>query len=207
MKSIKLLLGHLFPQALYRNSQNDHGRLDAIDGLRALAVLSVIAYHFNIGFAPTGFVGVDIFFVISGYVITLSLTKNQSSSIIQYILAFYKRRILRIMPALVVCLIIVGAVSQLFVPNSWLSSRNDTTGLYSFFGISNFALLEGLDGYFNDRAEFNPFLHTWSLAVEEQFYLFFPLLLLPWLRQVIENDSSSRIRRHLVLAKIGRAHV
>jgi peptidoglycan/LPS O-acetylase OafA/YrhL len=86
------------------------------------------------------------------------------------------------MPALVFCLIIVGILSQLFIPDFWLSSNNNKTGFYAFFGLSNFALTSGVDGYFNARAEFNPFLHTWSLAVEEQFYLFFPILLLPWLR-------------------------
>lgn len=192
--------GNIFLSILTKPDGNDQTRLDAIDGLRALAVLSVIAFHFNTGFAPTGFIGVDIFFVISGYVISLSLTKNPKSSIIQYILAFYKRRILRIMPALVVCLVVVGTVSLLFVPNSWLSSSNDRTGLYSFFGVSNYALLEGQDGYFNDRAEFNPFLHTWSLAVEEQFYLFFPLLLLPWLRQTLNNRLLAYLGQNLVLA-------
>lgn len=192
--------GTVFLSKLTKFDMKDQTRLDAIDGLRALAVLSVIAFHFNTGFAPTGFVGVDIFFVISGYVISLSLTKNPKSSITQYILAFYKRRITRIMPALVVCLVAVGTVSQLFVPDAWLSSSNDKTGLYSFFGVSNFALLEGQDGYFNDRAEFNPFLHTWSLAVEEQFYLFFPLLLLPWLRQTLNNSFLAYLKKNIVLS-------
>lgn len=172
----------------------DRVRLDAIDGLRALAVLSVIAFHFNIGIAPTGFIGVDIFFVISGYVIALSLTQNSSAPTLQYIVGFYKRRILRIMPALVVCLAVVGVFSQLFVPDSWLSDSNNKTGLFAFFGFSNFALLSGVDGYFDDRTEFNPFLHTWSLAVEEQFYLFFPLLFLPWLKRT----SGSGIRAFLL---------
>ncbi len=175
-------------------------RLDAIDGLRAVAVLSVIAFHFNSVFAPAGFVGVDIFFVISGYVITMSLTKNHRSSILQYILDFYKRRILRVMPALVVCLLLVGVISQLFIPDSGLSSKNNETGFFSFFGISNFALLEGMDGYFNDRAEFNPFLHTWSLAVEEQFYLVFPLLLLPWLRHTSKRTFFTYLSCNIVLA-------
>jgi peptidoglycan/LPS O-acetylase OafA/YrhL len=173
--------------------RGSESRFEAIDGLRALAVLSVIAFHFGIDIAHSGFIGVDMFFAISGYVITLSLTQNTGKSIFQYIAEFYKRRILRIMPALVFCLVIVGFFSQLFVPISWLSSSNNTTGFYAFFGLSNFALTSGFDGYFNVRAEFNPFLHTWSLAIEEQFYLFFPLLLLPWLR----GHAGSRIKTYL----------
>lgn len=177
----------------------DRVRLDAIDGLRALAVFSVIAFHFNTGIAPTGFVGVDIFFVISGYVIALSLTQNSSTSTLQYITGFYKRRILRIMPALVVCLALTGVFSQLFVPDSWLSNSNNKTGLFAFFGFSNFALLSSVDGYFDDRAEFNPFLHTWSLAVEEQFYLFFPLLFLSWLKRTSGNGIRALLLNNFVL--------
>lgn len=174
-------------------------RLDAIDGLRAFAVLSVIAYHFNTGFAPTGYIGVDIFFAISGYVIALTLTQNPGASILQYISGFYKRRILRIMPALVVCLMVIGIFSQLFIPESWLSDSNNKTGIYAFFGLSNFALLSAQDGYFNIRTEFNPYLHTWSLAVEEQFYLFFPLFLLPWIRRNSARGVYTLLRNNLVL--------
>lgn len=168
-------------------------RSRSIDGLRAVAVLGVIAFHFKLGFAPAGFVGVDIFFVISGYVISWSLIQNSRVSTLEYILEFYKRRILRIFPALVCCLSIVGIFSVLFIPHSWLSESNNKTGLYAFAGLSNFALLSDQDGYFNDRAEFNPFLHTWSLAVEEQFYLFFPLIFLLWIKH-----SSGGGRRILV---------
>jgi peptidoglycan/LPS O-acetylase OafA/YrhL len=173
-------------------------RLDAIDGLRAFAVLSVIAYHFNTGFAPSGYVGVDIFFAISGYVIALTLTQNPGHSVFQYIGGFYKRRILRIMPALVVCLLATGVFSQLFIPGSWLSGGNNETGLYAFFGLSNFALLSAQDGYFNIRTDFNPYLHTWSLAVEEQFYLFFPLLLLPWIKSGAAKGFFRLLRNNLV---------
>lgn len=199
MNSIKKRITNVFQDARNAPYNNGQTRFDAIDGLRALAVLSVIAYHFDTGFLPAGFIGVDIFFVISGYVIALSLTKNTKTSIAGYILSFYKRRILRIMPALVVCLVFTGMVSQLFVPDSWLSISNDKTGLTAFFGLANFALLEGVDGYFNVRAEFNPFLHTWSLAVEEQFYLFFPLLLLPWLKKDFDNGLFAYLRNNLVL--------
>jgi peptidoglycan/LPS O-acetylase OafA/YrhL len=191
--------GNVLSPELTKLERKDTARLPAIDGLRALAVLAVIAFHFNTGLAPSGFVGVDIFFVISGYVITLSLTKYPSVSVAQFLLTFYKHRFLRLMPALVVCLLVVGALSQLFIPDAWLSGGNDKTGRYAFFGMSNLVLLQGHDGYFDVRAAFNPFLHTWSLAVEEQFYLFFPLLLLPWLRQASRDSLFAHLRRNTVL--------
>lgn len=174
-------------------------RFDAIDGLRAIAILSVIAFHFDLSIAPAGFVGVDIFFVISGYVIALSLSKHQYKSKLNFILEFYKRRIIRIMPALLVMVIAVYIISALFIPESWLSSANNRTGLSSIFGLSNFALLSNSDGYFNSRVEFNPFLHTWSLAVEEQFYLFFPILFLPWLLYKNFNGKKHFLSLNLVL--------
>ncbi len=158
------------------------GRLAAIDGLRAVAVLAVIAFHYGPGFVPQGFVGVDVFFAISGYVIALSLSRADFSSWQHFLTGFYKRRVVRLLPALVVCVLLVGLFSRLFIPDSWLGSNYKKTGLLAFVGLSNFALLADVDGYFDIRTQFNPFLHTWSLAVEEQFYLFFPLLFGLWLR-------------------------
>jgi len=160
-------------------SVNDHppDYVSGIDGLRGLAVLSVLVYHFDQRMLPGGFIGVDIFFVISGYVISKSLAANGSKTLSSFLLGFYRRRLLRILPALAICLMATVLVSSLFVPESWLSEANDTTGAYAFWGLSNFALISDLDGYFSERIAFNPFVHTWSLAVEEQFYLLFPLLL------------------------------
>ena len=180
------------------NLNRGSARVDAIDGLRAVAVLSVIAFHFHTSLAPSGFVGVDIFFVISGYVISMSLTQNSLTSTLQYILEFYKRRFLRIMPALVCCLLIVGLLSILFIPHAWLSGSNDKTGLFAFAGLSNFALLSNVDGYFNARADFNPYLHTWSLAVEEQFYLLFPLIFLLWLKQNTLRGTNIYFAKYIV---------
>ena len=169
-------------------------RSKAIDGLRAVAVSFVVFFHFNVSdsFDNAGFVGVDVFFAISGYVIALSLSSHAYDSSVSYILEFYRRRLTRLMPALTVCLLVVGIVAGLFVPDSWLSSSNNRTGILAFFGASNFALLADSDGYFGERVEFNPFLHTWSLAVEEQFYLIFPLLLLPWLLAMSGRRRVSR---------------
>ena len=110
-------------------------------------------------------------------------------------MGFYKRRLLRILPALLVCLLVTGIISSLFIPESWLSSKNDVTGAYAFFGLSNFALLSNVDDYFLERASFNPFVHTWTLAVEEQFYLLFPLIFFIWLK------TSNIISRYLFLSQ------
>lgn len=152
-----------------------------IDGLRAFAVLSVLIYHLNAAWLPGGFVGVDVFFVISGFVVSASIASFKGQGLRAFLAYFYARRIKRIFPALIVCLLVTGYVTALFVPSSWLSAVNQQTGLYAFFGLSNFILAQTGRDYFAPTTEFNPYTHTWSLAVEEQFYLVFPFLFLAWL--------------------------
>ncbi|POR55912.1 peptidoglycan/LPS O-acetylase OafA/YrhL [Paraburkholderia eburnea] len=151
-----------------------------IDGLRAIAVLSVIVYHLNPHWLPGGFAGVDVFFVISGFVVAGSVGSLQGISLPKFFLYFYSRRLVRITPALVACLIATSAALAILVPEAWLSHSNQETGFYAFFGLSNFILAQG-SGYFSPISEFNPFTHTWSLAVEEQFYVVFPVLFFAWL--------------------------
>ena len=158
------------------------GYLPGIDGLRALAVLAVITYHAGVSFMKGGFIGVDVFFVISGFVIAKSLESSYDGGFRRYIAGFYKRRVLRIFPALIVCLLLTVAASVLFIPPSWMNDVIDKTGLYSFLAAGNFALLRFTDGYFGVKTDLNPFLHTWSLGVEEQFYLFFPLVFFLYLK-------------------------
>lgn len=152
-----------------------------IDGMRALAVLSVLIFHLNGPWLPGGFVGVDIFFVISGFVVSASLGNYKGAGFWRFLGYFYARRIKRIFPALIVCLLGTFLVSALFIPTIWLSSVNQQTGLFAFLGLSNFILASTGRDYFGPTTEFNPFTHTWSLAVEEQFYLVFPLLFIGWL--------------------------
>lgn len=162
--------------------QNAHGSYyPYIDGLRAFAVLSVVIYHLHAAWLPGGFVGVDVFFVISGFIVSASIANYRSSSFLQFFAFFYARRIKRIFPALIVCLLFTAYVSALFIPSSWLSAVNQQTGLYAFLGLSNFILASTGRDYFAPTTEFNPYTHTWSLAVEEQFYLVFPILYLAWL--------------------------
>ena len=152
-----------------------------IDGLRAVAVLSVIVYHLNARWLPGGLSGVDIFFVISGFVVSASLADFRKSTPHAFFAYFYARRMLRILPALVTCLLVTHVFAMLFIPLAWLSDANQRTGLYAFFGLSNFFLARNHSDYFDPRAEFNPYVHTWSLGVEEQFYLVFPPLFAAWI--------------------------
>ncbi len=179
--------------------------LPGIDGLRALAVLAVVVYHTDfLPFFKGGFTGVDIFFVISGYVISRSIYNRPFSGLSQYLSQFYSRRVKRIIPALAACLLVTIVASALFIPSAWLSNTIDQTGLAAFFGYGNFSLVWNNDGYFSPRVDFNPFLHTWSLAVEEQFYLLYPLIFFVWLRFGKEKSFVGTVSR-LSLIVLGTA--
>ena len=145
-----------------------------IDGLRAFAVIAVIINHFNKDILPGGYLGVDIFFVISGYVITSSLFKRPSKDFKDFISGFYERRIKRLVPALSVFVLITSIAICLFNPSPETSLK---TGLTSLFGLSNLFLLNRSTDYFAQSTELNVFTHTWSLGVEEQFYILFPFLI------------------------------
>ncbi len=153
-----------------------------IDGLRAIAVIAVMIYHLRETWLPGGFIGVDVFFVISGFVVSLSVGQWSGGGISNFMGRFYARRLQRIVPALLACLLLTSLVSVLVIPRAWLSSSNELTGLYAFFGLSNYYLAFHNETYFSPIAAFNPYMHTWSLGVEEQFYLLFPLLFFAWTR-------------------------
>ena len=144
-----------------------------ITGLRALAVLPILIYHAFPQLIPGGFFGVDVFFVISGFLISSIIFRNIQNGTFSY-LSFYDKRIKRIIPNLLLLLTFVMLVGYflLFSPDYNNLGRH----VYSSAGfIENFRLLSEVD-YFTEDALRKPLLHLWSLAIEEQFYIFFPLL-------------------------------
>lgn len=158
------------------------GYLPYIDGLRAIAVLSVVAYHLDASWLPGGFTGVDMFFAISGFVVSASVERLPPLGTAASMFRFYARRLRRIAPALVACLLLTCIASALFIPQGWLNDTSRRTGLMAFVGMSNWILAGTGDDYFSPKVDFNPYTHTWSLGVEEQFYLLFPLMFMGWLR-------------------------
>jgi peptidoglycan/LPS O-acetylase OafA/YrhL len=145
-----------------------------IDGLRALAVLPVLLYHAFPTAVPGGFIGVDIFFVISGYLIT-GIIHQQMLSKTFSIADFYARRIRRIFPALIVVVLVTLLIGCYGLPPREMKSLGSNIAGSAVF-IQNFVLL-GQVGYFDLAAEKKPLLHLWSLGIEEQYYIVWPLLL------------------------------
>jgi len=145
-----------------------------IDGLRALAVLMVICFHAKSYFFNGGFVGVDVFFVISGYLITSILIKEIDQGHFSLI-KFYERRARRILPALFFVATISIPLAWIFMtPADMLNFSKSLIAIPTF--LSNIFFLKH-SGYFDLNSELKPLIHTWSLAIEEQFYIVFPLFL------------------------------
>ena len=146
-----------------------------IDGLRAVAVMPVLFFHAGIPWFPGGFVGVDVFFVISGYLITTIITQEIREGRFS-LWRFYERRLRRIAPALlVVCMATVPFAWAWMTPNEFDDFAQSLFA--TALSVSNFLFWKEV-GYFAPAAELKPLLHTWSLAIEEQFYVVLPLLLL-----------------------------
>lgn len=146
-----------------------------IDGLRAVAVLPVILFHAGLSVFSGGFVGVDVFFVISGYLITSILIADREAG--RYsLLQFYERRARRILPALFVVMLVTAALAWIWMPPFLFEGFARSMKFTALFA-SNVHFWE-YTGYFDLESEMQPLLHTWSLAIEEQYYILFPLLLM-----------------------------
>ena len=146
-----------------------------IDGLRALAVIPVIFFHAGFSFLSGGFVGVDVFFVISGYLITSIIIKELNNNKFS-IKRFYERRARRILPALIFVILISSIISFIFLTKSELGSYFKSV-IATLLFFSNFYFYKTTP-YFQSESDLEPLIHTWSLSIEEQFYIIFPITLL-----------------------------
>jgi peptidoglycan/LPS O-acetylase OafA/YrhL len=146
-----------------------------LDGLRAIAVLSVVLFHAGLKRFEGGFVGVDIFFVLSGFLITSIILKEIEENRFSFS-EFYERRIRRLLPPIIPVIFVTGVLSSLFLGSEQLSSTMKS--IYSTLGISSNWYFLSTVGYFDGPGHTTPLLHTWSLSIEEQFYIFFPVMLL-----------------------------
>jgi peptidoglycan/LPS O-acetylase OafA/YrhL len=156
------------------STPSDRYRPD-IDGLRAIAVMLVVGFHAFPEAMPGGFIGVDIFFVISGFLITGLIVRDLDQQRFSLV-AFYNRRIRRIFPALIVVLVVTLVLGWLWMlPAAYAQLSSDVFASAAFF--ANIALLLQ-SGYFDIESGKKPLLHLWSLGIEEQFYLFWPLILM-----------------------------
>ncbi|RYZ88320.1 MAG: acyltransferase, partial [Proteobacteria bacterium] len=145
-----------------------------VDGLRAIAVLAVLIFHFFPISLPGGYIGVDIFFVISGYLVTAILEQNIKSGRFSFY-KFYAKRARRLFPALIAVLVAVLLIGLLLLVSDELESLSKHIFSGTIF-ISNF-ILYSESGYFDRSVELKPLMHLWSLAVEEQFYILWPVLI------------------------------
>lgn len=146
-----------------------------IDGLRAVAIIPVILFHLGVGWLRGGYLGVDVFFVISGFLITSILLREMAAGQFSF-RRFWSRRVRRILPALLLVTAATLAVTwaMVFPPDRPDIGRQAVATLLSF---ANFYFWRHANNYWGPQAEDSPFLHAWSLAVEEQFYILFPLYL------------------------------
>ena len=158
-----------------RSASGADSRLPGLDGLRAVAVLAVIVYHAGLGWLPGGFLGVDVFFVISGFLITTLLLAERDRLGHIRLKAFWLRRARRLLPALFLLLAATLTIAVLVAPDELARLRGDTLAALAY--VTNWYLILHQTSYFESVGRPSPLLHLWSLAVEEQFYLLWPLAL------------------------------
>lgn len=170
--------------------------LPGLDGIRAIAVLAVIAYHLNFGWAPGGLLGVQVFFVLSGYLITDLLVAEYGRHHGIALTQFWIRRARRLLPALYVMMFVTVGWATLFERNQLAALRSDLPA--GIFYVSNWWFIFHHVSYFAKFGPPSPFGHLWSLAIEEQFYLIWPLVVLAGFRWI--HTKRTRILLTLALA-------
>ncbi|MDQ1631670.1 MAG: hypothetical protein QOC80_1642, partial [Frankiaceae bacterium] len=176
----------------------------ALDGLRAVAVTAVLLYHAGLTGVPGGLLGVDVFFVLSGFLITgLLLDERQRSGTVR-LGRFWARRVRRLLPALLVLLVATIAAAPLLVTDDRLQSLRDDA-LASLFYVGNWRFAYSGQSYFDRFQAPSPLLHLWSLGVEEQFYLLWPLLVLLVAGGLLRRRRAGRVRPALRLGLLAGA--
>lgn len=163
--------------------------------LRAIAVLAVVLFHFQIPYFKGGFIGVDIFFVISGYLMTANILKGFQNDNFSF-KSFYSKRAQRIIPALLIMMLVFGIASAFTLLPKDIKTFNDYS-ISSLLFVSNITYYLK-SGYFDNASQSNFLLHTWSLSVEWQFYMLYPLLLFPLRRILLQNKTRCIILFSLI---------
>ena len=163
--------------AAVRQGRRGFQHVPALDGVRALAVLSVMGYHAGVSWLPGGLLGVDVFFVLSGFLITSLLLSEYAKTERISLLSFWGRRARRLLPAMAILLAAMIAWATYLSPATSRGSLRVDSLSTMFYG-ANWRFITSGQGYFDHFGPQSPLLHTWSVAVEEQFYLVWPLLLL-----------------------------
>ena len=170
--------------------------LPSIDSLRAIAVIAVIIYHIDANYLPGGFLGVDLFFVLSGYLISSLIIKEYKSTGTVNLYNFYVRRARRLLPAVYFMITVVLIIITLF--NGVLLKKSYLDALFGYIYSSNWWYIFHKLDYFDSFGSQSPFKHLWSLAIEEQFYMFFPLIFLLFNRKSKSNNSNSKLNKNFI---------
>ena len=182
-------------------SNNKTRYLPSIDSLRALAVLAVIIYHIDVNYLPGGFLGVDLFFVLSGYLISSLIIKEYKKTGTLNLYNFYMRRARRLLPAVYFMITVCLVFMVLF--NGVLLRKSHLDAVFGYIYSSNWWYIFHKLDYFDSFGAQSPFKHLWSLAIEEQFYMFFPLIFLIFNRRKKEEGQSSSLNKNFLYIVLG----
>ena len=182
-------------------SNNKSKYLPSIDSLRALAVLAVIIYHVDVNYLPGGFLGVDLFFVLSGYLISSLIIKEFRKTGTVNLYNFYIRRARRLLPA-VYFMITVGLVVMVLF-NEVLLRKSHLDAIFGYIYSSNWWYIFHKLDYFDSFGAQSPFKHLWSLAIEEQFYMIFPLLFLLVNGKKKSKDGTYKLNKNFLYVIVG----